>query len=89
MSDDKNGMSLLDRLCALRGGRLSPIREGFPLANGEGGNKGCELASRSSIGTSPETWSEIEVDGESRKGDGLNGGNVSKLKIDGCDRDLE
>lgn len=92
MVENPNGMSLLDRLCAFRGGRFS-VREKLPeldLPEGEeGGNKECEFVSRSSMGTSVMTWSEERADGESRYGDGLRGGRESRGKNDGCDNDRE
>lgn len=90
MVENPNGMSLLERLCALRGGG----RELFPPRGAEKGDDGggccsreCELTSRSSIDTSAEAWSEIEVE-ESRKGEGLRGGRESREKNDdGWERD--
>ena len=63
----------------------------LPLENGDGdgGSPECELASRSSMETSAETASEIEVDDESRYGDGLKGGKESSENNDGCDKDCE
>lgn len=68
IEENPKGISLLDRLCAFRGGRFSPTLIELPLENGDGdgGSTECELASRSSIEISAETASEIEVDDESR-----------------------
>lgn len=90
--ENPNGMSLLERLCAFRGGRLS-VRLELPellRAKGEeGGSKECEFASRSSMETSFITWSEERAEGESRYGDGLKGGRESRGKKEGCDNDRE
>lgn len=94
--ENPNGMSLLERLCAFRGGRFS-VRVEFPeldLAKGEdGGNRACEFefefVSRSSMDTSYVAWSEEREEGESRYGDGLKGGRESRGKKEGCDNDRE
>jgi hypothetical protein len=75
----------------LRGGRLSPTFGELPFAKFEGGNnKDCKFVSLSSIDTSiVDTGPEFDIAGESLYGEGLNGGNESKEKNAGCDKDRE